>query len=98
MGHPVLPIIFSEDYHPLNVPGFPRRPDVPSIEEIYTFMNGIVSKLELNPICHIMCLAYVERLTDGGRRLTLHPSNWRRVVLSALLLAGKVRPQQHVLS
>eukprot|EP00708_Paratrimastix_pyriformis_P003864 GAFH01002667.1.p2 GENE.GAFH01002667.1~~GAFH01002667.1.p2 ORF type:complete len:320 (+),score=72.01 GAFH01002667.1:63-962(+) len=90
MGHPVLPIMFSEDYHPLNIPNLPRHSGVPATDEIYLFMNGIVKKLELNPICHVMCLAYLERLNQGGRRLTLHPSTWRRTIMSAIMLAGKV--------
>jgi len=38
--------------------------------------------------CAILCLAYIERLISHTN-VTLHASNWRRIVLSALILASK---------
>ncbi|KAH7816168.1 putative cyclin domain-containing protein [Monocercomonoides exilis] len=88
---PILVNIFSEELHPLNLPTDPKpRPfDVPTVEEIIFFVNLIVSTLELHPCTYLMSLCYIERIIKSGG-LTLHPTNWRRVCFSSLLLAGKV--------
>jgi len=37
----------------------------------------------------VMCMAYLDRLVSNTG-FTLHPSNWRRITLGALILASKV--------
>ncbi|EFA80887.1 cyclin domain-containing protein, partial [Heterostelium album PN500] len=51
--------------------------------------------ITLDSECAIMCLAYVERvITFSGA--TINSTNWRRIVLSALILASKVWEDQSV--
>lgn len=62
---------------------------MPDVDTIYKFLAMIFKAERLDAECGIMCLAYVERMiTLTG--LTLDPVNWRRIVLSALILASKV--------
>lgn len=62
---------------------------MPDVDGIYKFLAMIFKAERLDAECGIMCLAYIERMiTLTG--LTLDPVNWRRIVLSALILASKV--------
>ena len=62
---------------------------MPDVDSIYKFLAMIFKAERLDAECGIMCLAYIERMiTLTG--LTLDPVNWRRIVLSALILASKV--------
>ncbi|PRP81178.1 hypothetical protein PROFUN_02012 [Planoprotostelium fungivorum] len=86
--------IFSEEKYPLTRQNF-NFSTVPSVETIYHFLNTIfkVEKLPAEP--GIMCLIYMRRLITKAK-LKLHASNWRRVSLSALILASKVWEDQAV--
>eukprot|EP01121_Diplochlamys_sp_Union-15-3_P013442 TRINITY_DN416_c0_g1_i5.p1 TRINITY_DN416_c0_g1~~TRINITY_DN416_c0_g1_i5.p1 ORF type:complete len:144 (-),score=3.58 TRINITY_DN416_c0_g1_i5:30-461(-) len=42
-----------------------------------------------------MCMAYIDRLLEYTH-ISLHPSNWRRILLGALILASKVWEEQAV--
>jgi len=86
--------IFSEEKYPLTRQTF-NFSTVPSVETIYHFLNTIfkVEKLPAEP--GIMCLIYMRRLITKAK-LKLHASNWRRVALSALILASKVWEDQAV--
>jgi len=86
--------IFSEEKYPLTRQNFNFQL-VPSVETIYHFLNTIfkVEKLPAEP--GIMCLTYMRRLIQKAK-LKLHASNWRRVTLSALILASKVWEDQAV--
>eukprot|EP01117_Protostelium_nocturnum_P007938 TRINITY_DN2834_c0_g1_i1.p1 TRINITY_DN2834_c0_g1~~TRINITY_DN2834_c0_g1_i1.p1 ORF type:complete len:946 (+),score=308.37 TRINITY_DN2834_c0_g1_i1:367-3204(+) len=86
--------IFSEERYPLTRQNF-NFTIVPSVETIYHFLNTIfkVEKLPAEP--GIMCLIYMRRIIHKSK-LILHASNWRRVTLSALILASKVWEDQAV--
>lgn len=88
---PILPLLFSEERFPLCLPTDPVPPKlaVPSLEDIIYFANLIVSTIDLHPCTYLMSLTYIERMISNNK-LTLHRTNWRRVLLSCLLLAGKV--------
>jgi len=91
---PTLMEIFDEEKHPLN--RAPVNVHAPiDVKQIYKFINCIFKAERLNPECGILCLAYIERIIERSG-LTLHPSNWKRVVLSALILASKVWEDQAV--
>jgi len=86
--------IFSEEKYPISN----KEPDfvsVPRIKEIQKFITTIFKVEKLPAECAILCLAFIERLI-GYTGVTLHASNWRRIVLSALILASKVWEDQAV--
>jgi hypothetical protein len=80
--------IFDETKHPIgrNSKALPRPPIV---EEIYTFLSSIFKAMNLNAECAIVCLVYIERLVVLTG-VTLHATNWKRILLSSLILASKV--------
>jgi hypothetical protein len=86
--------IFDEEKHPLT-----RGPvtvyNPPDVNVIYKFLNTIFKAERLGAECGILCLAYIERII-ALTGLSLHASNWRRVTLSALILASKVWEDQAV--
>lgn len=86
--------IFNEEKFPITkVKGDTRK--MPDVEIIYKFLAMIFKAERLDAECGIMCLAYIERMiTLTG--LTMDPVNWRRIVLSALILASKVWEDQSV--
>jgi hypothetical protein len=89
---PKLVDIFSEEHHPILLKD-QREPnnivDVPHVRTIYKFINVIFKVQKLPSECAILALAYIERVM-GLIGLTLHASNWRRLVLSSIILASKV--------
>jgi hypothetical protein len=67
----------------------------PSQEKIFEFLMKIFNAESLSAECGVMCMAYIERLlTLTG--VTMHASNWRKIVLGALILASKVWEDQAV--
>jgi len=87
--HPkVLVDIFDEQKHPLG----DKIVDpslYPQLEEVHGFLWLLFHGEKLSAECAVMSLAYIERLlTLTG--ITLHPLNWRRVCLGAIMLASKV--------
>lgn len=60
---------------------------LPSVDEITYFVGSIVSVGELAPQSCIMAIAYLSRIRQ---KLHIHLLNWRRVVLSTLILGCKV--------
>jgi len=86
--------IFNEEKFPITKAKIDAR-KIPDVDVIYKFLAMIFKAERLDAECGIMCLAYVERMiTLTG--LTLDPVNWRRIVLSALILASKVWEDQSV--
>jgi len=67
----------------------------PSVDRIYKFIDLIFDTEQLSAECAIMMLAYIERIIQLTG-ITIDPSNWRRVVLSTLILASKVWEDQAV--
>lgn len=86
--------IFDERKHPLE-DALVDTTRVPRVKKIYKFLASIFSTENLPAEVAILCLAYVERLISKTD-VTLHASNWRRIVLSALILASKVWEDQAV--
>lgn len=86
--------VFDETKHPLTkTEKFDVR--MPKARTLYKFLHDIFSKENLPSEVAILCLAYIERLMKATH-LTLHATNWRRVLLSALILASKVWEDQAV--
>jgi len=86
--------IFSEEKHPITK-GYVETTQIPKVDVIYLFLSTIFKAEGLDSECAIMCLAYIERII-ALTGITLHASNWRRIVLSALILASKVWEDQSV--
>eukprot|EP01113_Clastostelium_recurvatum_P023548 TRINITY_DN2809_c0_g1_i3.p1 TRINITY_DN2809_c0_g1~~TRINITY_DN2809_c0_g1_i3.p1 ORF type:complete len:400 (+),score=102.33 TRINITY_DN2809_c0_g1_i3:254-1453(+) len=86
--------IFDENKFPITKAPVDTK-HMPNSDEIYQFISTIFKAERLDPECAIMCLAYIERIISLTG-ITMDPSNWRRVVLSALILASKVWEDQSV--
>lgn len=86
--------IFSEEKHPLTKGALDLK-SIPNWKRIYKFLSAIFRAERLSSECAILCLAYIERII-GLSGITIHASNWRRVVLAALILASKVWEDQAV--
>jgi|ERR1712137_78691 len=69
--------------------------EIPDVDRIYRFISVIFDTEQLSAECAIMTLAYIERIISLTG-LTLNAYNWRRVVLSTLILASKVWEDQAV--
>jgi len=67
----------------------------PEAETIYKFLSAIFRAEKLPVECGILCLAYIERII-ATTKVTICSSNWRRIILSALILASKVWEDQAV--
>jgi len=80
--------IFDEQKHPLG-DGKKDFSQSPEISEIIDFLQVIFSSQSLSAECGVMSAAYIERLVRLTG-ITLHATNWRRIVVGALLLAAKV--------
>ena len=68
---------------------------MPSFDLVFDFLNSIFRAERLAPECLVMCLAYMDRLLTSTP-VRMHACNWRRLVLSALILASKVWEDQAV--
>jgi len=85
--------VFSEKTRPLD--DDIDLENSPSQEKIFEFLMKIFNAESLSAECGVMCMAYIERLlTLTG--VTMHASNWRKIVLGALILASKVWEDQAV--
>eukprot|EP00357_Protocruzia_adherens_P008197 CAMPEP_0115030686 /NCGR_PEP_ID=MMETSP0216-20121206/37988_1 /TAXON_ID=223996 /ORGANISM="Protocruzia adherens, Strain Boccale" /LENGTH=258 /DNA_ID=CAMNT_0002407997 /DNA_START=87 /DNA_END=863 /DNA_ORIENTATION=- len=61
----------------------------PKVENIYEFIKALYDCAQFSPECCIICLVYINRLI-AFTGLPLHPTNWRPLILCALLVAQKV--------
>jgi hypothetical protein len=68
---------------------------IPVDEEIYDFMNRLFHAAALTAECGIITLVYINRVIQYTG-LALHASNWKRVLLGAILMASKVWDDQAV--
>ncbi|CAF1637992.1 unnamed protein product, partial [Adineta ricciae] len=89
--------IFDEKLHPLTKDRVPDDYDqqLPEQKAIYRFMRIIFTAAQLTAECAIVTLVYLERVLSYGE-LDLCPSNWKRLVLGAVMLASKVWDDQAV--
>lgn len=81
--------IFSEEKHPLEPLEKTNYNILPTQDDIFQFLVSLFSIQELDAVCGVLASAYIDRLIKLTG-VTLHPTNWRRIVLGALLLASKV--------
>lgn len=88
---------FDEKRFPLTKDKVPDDYDrkEPDHKIIYRFIRQFFTSAQLNAECAIVMLVYLERLMTYGE-LRMQPSNWKRVVLGAILLASKVWDDQAV--
>jgi hypothetical protein len=61
----------------------------PTIDNIFDFLKALYECAQFSPECCIICLVYVNRLIAFSG-LPLHPTNWRPLILVALLVSQKV--------
>ncbi|KAI6177698.1 Cyclin-Y-like protein 1 [Aphelenchoides bicaudatus] len=67
----------------------------PDHRTIYRFIRALFQAAQLTAECAIITLVYIERLLNYAE-IDLCPSNWRRIVLGAIMLASKVWDDQAV--
>uniref|UniRef100_A0A3Q2XA30 Cyclin Y-like 1 n=1 Tax=Hippocampus comes TaxID=109280 RepID=A0A3Q2XA30_HIPCM len=89
--------IFDEKLHPLSREAVPDEYGCmdPEHKVIYRFVRTLFSAAQLTAECAIVTLVYLERLLTYAE-LDICPSNWKRIVLGAILLASKVWDDQAV--
>ncbi|KAM4710686.1 cyclin-Y-like protein 1 isoform 1-T1 [Anableps anableps] len=89
--------IFDEKKHPLSREKVPDDYSVvdPEHKLIYRFIRTLFSSAQLTAECAIVTLVYLERLLTYAE-IDICPSNWKRIVLGAILLASKVWDDQAV--
>ncbi|XP_067870935.1 cyclin-Y isoform X1 [Heterodontus francisci] len=89
--------IFDEKLHPLSKTEMPADYDRhdPEQKQIYRFVRTLFSAAQLTAECAIVTLVYLERLLTYAE-IDICPSNWKRIVLGAILLASKVWDDQAV--
>ncbi|KJH49833.1 cyclin domain protein [Dictyocaulus viviparus] len=96
-AHERLMEIFEERLHPITREALP--PELmtkdPDHRQIYRFVRNLFHSAQLTAECAIITLVYIERLLNYAE-MDLCPSNWRRVVLGAIMLASKVWDDQAV--
>jgi len=63
--------------------------EMPTIESISEFMKALYDCAQFSPECCIICLIYINRIISFTE-MPLQPTNWRPLVLCALLVAQKV--------
>jgi len=91
------PSKFDEKTFPLTEARVPASyaTDVPPDETIYDFMNRLFHAAALTAECGIITIVYINRVIQYTG-LALHASNWKRVLLGAILMASKVWDDQAV--
>eukprot|EP00042_Codosiga_hollandica_P031604 m.193397 g.193397 ORF g.193397 m.193397 type:complete len:384 (-) comp53685_c0_seq4:589-1740(-) len=89
--------IFDEKSFPLTEDVVPAnyKTMIPSDDDIYFIMNALFEAAVLPVECAIVTLVYISRVMSYTN-LSLHASNWKRVLLGAILMASKVWDDQAV--
>jgi len=88
--------IFDETKHPITSThaDLKKIPDVANIDD---FIKRIFKVGQLAAESLIMGIAYLYRIREASEgKLRLFPNNWRRMILSCLILASKVWEEQAV--
>jgi len=79
--------IFNENFYPLMI-GWDTVV-TPNDSHIYEFMRIIFQYYKMDVECSIMSLIYVERMLEITN-MTIDATNWRRIILAAIIVASKV--------
>ena len=79
--------VFDERIVPLD--SFSDTDNLPFVDAIRTFIDTIFYTENLSPECLIMTMVYISRLHNLSN-LTIDATNWRKIVLSTMILASKV--------
>eukprot|EP00042_Codosiga_hollandica_P028506 m.149962 g.149962 ORF g.149962 m.149962 type:complete len:435 (+) comp52787_c0_seq1:83-1387(+) len=89
--------VFDEKAFPLTDEPVSRHyaRDIPADSEICHFISAIFEAAALPVECAIVTLVYISRVR-AQTGLCLHASNWKRVLLGAILMASKVWDDQAV--
>ncbi|XP_057398496.1 cyclin-Y-like protein 1 isoform X2 [Balaenoptera acutorostrata] len=89
--------IFDERLHPLTREKIPEEyfEHDPEHEFIYRFVRTLFSAALLTAECAVVTLVYLERLLTYAE-IDMCPTNWKRIVLGAILLASKLWDDQAV--
>ncbi|XP_057407951.1 cyclin-Y-like protein 1 isoform X1 [Balaenoptera acutorostrata] len=89
--------IFDERLHPLTREKIPEEyfEHDPEHKFIYRFVHTLFSAAQLTAECAVVTLVYLERLLTYAE-IDICPTNWKRIVLGAILLASKVWDDQAV--
>nr|XP_055154082.1 cyclin-Y-like protein 1 isoform X2 [Symphalangus syndactylus] len=83
--------ILEEPIHPLSeekAPGKSFEHD-PKCNCIFRYFHTLFQLMKLTAPCAIVALVYIERLLTNAN-IDLCPTNWKKIVLGAVLLASKV--------
>jgi len=86
--------IFDESLHPLTSKNV-NITDLPSAESVEKLIKAVFKVGQLAPESLIMAVAYLERI-EKNSNFHIFPYNWRRILLSAMILASKVWEDQAV--
>eukprot|EP01118_Nematostelium_gracile_P020435 TRINITY_DN990_c0_g1_i1.p1 TRINITY_DN990_c0_g1~~TRINITY_DN990_c0_g1_i1.p1 ORF type:complete len:290 (-),score=70.48 TRINITY_DN990_c0_g1_i1:89-958(-) len=86
--------IFDESVHPLTSKNV-NTTDIPSVETVEKMIKSIFKIGQLAPESLIMAVAYLERINRTSS-YRLFAYNWKRTLLSTLILASKVWEDQAV--
>nr|XP_037863979.1 putative cyclin-Y-like protein 3 [Chlorocebus sabaeus] len=83
--------IFDEPIHPLSQQNSPGKSfeDDPKRNCIFRYFCTLFQVTKLTAPCAIVALVYIERLLTNAN-IDLCPTNWKKIVLGAMLLASKV--------
>ncbi|XP_017719608.1 PREDICTED: cyclin-Y-like protein 2 isoform X2 [Rhinopithecus bieti] len=83
--------IFDEQLHPLTREKMPKEyfEYVPEHKFIYRFVHVLFKATNLTAEFAIVILIYIERLLSYAE-IDLCPTNWKRIVIGAILLSSKV--------
>ncbi|KAL4831827.1 hypothetical protein H8958_016441 [Nasalis larvatus] len=83
--------IFDEQLHPLTREKMPKEyfEYVPEHKFIYRFVHVLFKATNLTAEFAIVTLIYIERLLSYAE-IDLCPTNWKRIVIGAILLSSKV--------
>ncbi|XP_057398221.1 cyclin-Y-like protein 1 isoform X5 [Balaenoptera acutorostrata] len=83
--------IFDERLHPLTREKIPEEyfEHDPEHEFIYRFVHTLFSAALLTADCAVVTLVYLERLLTYAE-IDICPTNWKRIVLGAILLASRL--------
>jgi len=92
--HREIYAIFDETVHPLTSKNA-NVADLPSAEIVEKLVKSIFKIGQLAPESLIMAVAYLERIGKASN-YSLFPYNWKRTILSCLILASKVWEDQAV--